>query len=491
MCLENIGGFLIMKSIDKLASSNRPMLSMDEIISYECHVKGLTADESCHVKNKGTFLGLIEKLDDLKNLGINQLILLPVYDFNENINNVYGVPGNIDLEDECMKNYWGFSKGDYFSIKNKYAIQNPDEEFHEFIYSAHNFGIEVVPMFYFDEDTNTEAIFKILIYWSEKFGVDGFFLNVNPYCLKMLSDSSKLECLKLYNYDIDENLSYTNPERIGIYDYEYRSILRKMLLGYPYSLNEYITYIGSRKKIKRLCSISSHNGFTLYDLYSYCKKHNEANGEFNHDGEEINYSDNSGFEGYTDDSVVNELRIKRIKNALSLLLLTDGVPMLLAGDEHLNSQNGNNNAYCQDNEISWIQYNNDNASVISKYLKSLILLRNSFGNISYDRSRINVNKSPAFEIITEDFLDNNILYNTKCAGFVFAGDDFYLCLMANFDNYSHKLSIPHLPKDYKWSIIARTDVNSDVKYPEDIINNKYILCSNTVYLLIAEGGKTC
>ena len=100
--------------------------------------------------------------------------------------------------------------------------------------------------------------------------------------------------------------------------------------------------------------ITVHDGFTLADLFSYNEKHNEANGEDNRDGSNDNHSNNCGHEGPTDDPAIIALRRQLRKNQLACLLLAQGLPLILAGDEVGNTQNGNNNAYCQDNEIGWV-----------------------------------------------------------------------------------------------------------------------------------------
>src|SRR5207253_3437256 len=102
--------------------------------------------------------------------------------------------------------------------------------------------------------------------------------------------------------------------------------------------------------------VTCHDGFTLWDLVSYDKKHNEANGEENRDGSDANYSWNCGVEGETADPEVNALRLRQAKNLMTTLMLSQGVPMILAGDEFLRTQKGNNNAWCQDNDISWVDW---------------------------------------------------------------------------------------------------------------------------------------
>src|SRR5690606_23610832 len=120
--------------------------------------------------------------------------------------------------------------------------------------------------------------------------------------------------------------------------------------------------------------VTAHDGFTLHDLVSYNEKHNEANGEDNKDGESHNRSWNCGHEGPTDDILVNELRQRQKRNFMATLLLSQGVPMLVAGDEVSRTQNGNNNAYCQDNAISWINWENADKDLLT-FTKKLIHFR--------------------------------------------------------------------------------------------------------------------
>ena len=144
----------------------------------------------------------------------------------------------------------------------------------------------------------------------------------------------------------------------------YRDCLRRFIKGGAECLPELITRIqgsndlyGSRGPEASINFVTCHDGFTLYDLVSYNEKHNWDNGEDNRDGSNDNYSWNCGTEGDTDDSEIQALRLRQMKNMLTVLLTSRGIPMLLSGDEFANTQYGNNNAYCQDNEISWLDWN--------------------------------------------------------------------------------------------------------------------------------------
>ncbi|HEY0871651.1 MAG TPA: glycogen debranching enzyme, partial [Acidothermaceae bacterium] len=120
--------------------------------------------------------------------------------------------------------------------------------------------------------------------------------------------------------------------------------------------------------------VTAHDGFTLADLTSYNDKHNDANGEDNNDGETNNSSWNCGVEGPTDDDSINELRARQRRNLLGTLLLSAGVPMILGGDEIGRTQDGNNNAYCQDNEVSWYDWDNIDENLLA-FTKTALKLR--------------------------------------------------------------------------------------------------------------------
>ena len=164
----------------------------------------------------------------------------------------------------------------------------------------------------------------------------------------------------------------------------YRDIMRRFVRGDPGLVGEVATRLsgsadlyadGGRYPTNSINFITSHDGFTLYDLVSYNDKHNAANGDENRDGTNDNLSWNCGVEGDTDDASVLALRIRQAKNLMTLLMLSRGVPMLLAGDEVLRTQRGNNNAYCQDNELSWFDWGLVEHNHMLRYTRELIALR--------------------------------------------------------------------------------------------------------------------
>ena len=173
----------------------------------------------------------------------------------------------------------------------------------------------------------------------------------------------------------------------------YRDVMRRFVRGDPGLVGEVATrlsgsadlYADGRCPTNSINFITCHDGFTLYDLVSYNSKHNAANGDDNRDGTNDNLSWNCGAEGDTDDAAVLALRSRQAKNLLALLMLSRGVPMLLAGDEVLRSQRGNNNAYCQDNEISWFDWGLVEHNNMLRYTRELIALRRRHPSLTANR----------------------------------------------------------------------------------------------------------
>ena len=141
-----------------------------------------------------------------------------------------------------------------------------------------------------------------------------------------------------------------------------------------------------RKPSASINFVTSHDGFTLADLVSYNDRHNEANGESNHDGHSANFSYNYGAEGTTDEPAILQLRDRQIRNLLATLLLAQGTPMLLAGDEIGRSQQGNNNAYCQDNDLTWLDWSLlDTHSELHDMVKKLLRIRRNYAVLHRDK----------------------------------------------------------------------------------------------------------
>ena len=303
--------------------SQFPHLKKEDVIAYSLHVRGFTKHSSSGVAHKGTFDGVTEKLPYLQKLGINQIHLMPVYEFDENQRHV---------------NYWGYGKAYFFAPKASYAAGDPVNEMKSLVRQMHLAGIEVILEMPFTEGTTFSLILDCLRYWVMQYHVDGFI--VNPY---------------ICNPDELAKDPVLAKSKILKKEDGFQNVMRRFLKGDEGMIRDVICQL-KNQDTQLYNYIASHNGFTLCDVVSYDGKHNEANGENNLDGPDYNYSWNCGAEGPSRKKAVMGLRKKQMTNALLLLFSAQGTPCILAGDEFANSQKGNNNVYCQDNVTGWVNW---------------------------------------------------------------------------------------------------------------------------------------
>ena len=318
----------------------------DEVIAYSLHVRGFTRHKSSKVRHKGTFRGVVEKIPYLLDLGVNQIQCMPVYHF---------------LESEQYKNYWGYGDAYCFAIKNQYASgKNPEREFKDMVKACHAAGIEVVLSMPFSQNTPKMMMVECLRYYRLEFHIDGFLLN--PYLAPM---------------DVISSDPFLKDTKILQNRDDFQFVMRRFLKGEENTVEGAIWWLKQLSKENGSYNyITNHSGFTLQDLVSYNEKHNEENGESNLDGPDYNCSCNYGAEGNTRKKHVLALRKRQVRNAFFLLLSAQGTPCILAGDEFGNSQKGNNNAYCQDNEISWLDWRQlEKEQDLYHYVRSLIAIR--------------------------------------------------------------------------------------------------------------------
>ncbi len=405
---------------------------MNELIIYELHVRGFTNHPSSGVKQRGTFAGLREKIPYLKELGVNAVELMPIFEFDENMN-------AREVDGKVLLDYWGYNTVGFFAPNSSYTAaeeyNQEGTELKELIKALHENGIEVIldvvfnhtaegnemgPCFSFKGIDNNvyymltpdgnyynfsgcgntlncnhpivqQMIVECLRYWTISYRVDGFRFDLasilgrnedgrpmnTPPLLRTLTFDPVLSKVKLIAEAWDAGGmyqvgSFPAGKRWAEWNGRFRDAIRGFLKGdcweawnaawsiagsgdmYGVEGNDNnLNYAGYNSCVN---FITCHDGFTLYDLYSYNQKHNESNGWHNTDGSDDNRSWNCGAEGETDDPEVLKLRYRMIRNACAVLMCSRGTPMFLAGDEFGNTQYGNNNCYCQDSEISWLDW---------------------------------------------------------------------------------------------------------------------------------------
>lgn len=389
-----------------------PRLAYQDMILYKLHVRGFTMTAP-GVRHRGTYLGLLEKKKYLLELGVNAVLLLPCEEFDEIVRPVggpFGAPASPETDGAPEAaggrnpdpakgkpawkiNYWGFAEEScHFAPKASYASdpRHAGREFKRLVKGLHEDGIEVLLEMNFRPSDNPNLILDCLIWWVREYHVDGFRISCGQVPVRMLLQHPQLAGIKLLVQNAGDAAGlYPGPDvRLRPGGRRPKAVLAEYSEGF---LNEIRRFVKSDEELVGCVAarlerqtgdigvinyITDNNGFTLRDLYSFDVKHNEENGEENRDGSDYNFSWNCGAEGATKKKKIVRLRAQMQRNALALLFLAQGTPMLLAGDEFGNSQNGNNNAYCQDNETGWVSWRELRSNrELFEFVRSLIALR--------------------------------------------------------------------------------------------------------------------
>ena len=442
--------------------SQFPHLKKEDVIAYSLHVRGFTKHSSSGVAHKGTFDGVTEKLPYLQKLGINQIHLMPVYEFDENQRHV---------------NYWGYGKAYFFAPKASYAAGDPVNEMKSLVRQMHLAGIEVILEMPFTEGTTFSLILDCLRYWVMQYHVDGFI--VNPY---------------ICNPDELAKDPVLAKSKILKKEDGFQNVMRRFLKGDEGMIRDVICQL-KNQDTQLYNYIASHNGFTLCDVVSYDGKHNEANGENNLDGPDYNYSWNCGAEGYSRKKAVNELRKNQIFNAFFLLLFAQGMPCILSGDEFMNTQKGNNNAYCQDNLISWLDWNQlSRQEELYTFVCRLIALRKACMKQIAKKSEDTMGRSgiPQISYHGEDAWQMPARRASRQLGVFYHEEstekDFYIAY--NMHWLSHSFALPSLPKGMEWVCMAGTKEGVlDEKEAVPVKDKKVQLEERTIKVFVGRQAK--
>lgn len=461
---------------------DRPLeLPYEQCVLYAAHVRGLTMHPSSRVRNRGTFKGIQEKIPYLKKLGINQLKLMPVYEFEEKEGEK---ERGLSVKDSFRKtgdqiNYWGYGSGYYFAPKASYAAtDNPVREFKNLVKSLHQNGIEIILEFYFPRWTNPGFIADCMKFWVLEYHIDGVHISSANAPLTALAQEPILSRTKIMGEGFSMEEIYPQGYKpsyrhLAEYHKSFEITARRLLKGDEGQLYEFAEAVRRNPEKNGVINyICDHNGFTLADLVSYEEKHNEANGEDNADGNDYNYSWNCGEEGKTRSRRVTRLRLRQSKNALVMLLLSQGTPLLQSGDEMGNSQEGNNNTYCQDNELGWVCWNNGKAGRdFLDFTRKLIAFRQNHPIFSQpEQLRIMDYLACGFPDLS--YHGNRAWYGgfehyNRHLGMMYAADyvaanskdekkDDYFYVAYNFHWSAHEFALPTLPKNRKWCIALDT-----------------------------------
>ena len=527
-------------------TDKNPLIPMEDLIIYEVHVRGFTKHMSSGVENPGTFDGLREKIPYLKDLGVNVVELMPIFEFDEMCDDRI-------VDGQQLIDYWGYNPISFFAPNTSYAAgreyNREGAELKRLIKELNDNGIECFldvvynhtaergeggPFISFKGIDNNiyyiltpdgkyynfsgcgntlncnhpvvqQMILDSLRYWTVTYHIDGFRFDLasilgrnqdgtpmnNPPLLQNLAFDPILADVKLIAEAWDAGGLYqvgTFPawHRWAEWNGKYRDDMRNFLKGDLSLIETAAKRIAgstdiydpeSRGNTASVNFLNCHDGFTLWDMYTYSRKHNKANGWNDTDGSDDNRSWNCGAEGETGNPKIVALRKKLAKNAMAVLLMSRGIPMFLAGDEFLNTQFGNNNAYCQDNEIAWLDWNDmEKNADIFRYFKQMIKFRRQHKVLRYEDHLRHCDYRglgyPDFSWHGVKAWQPECGYNNLTAAFMLNGqyaqtdgvaDDFIYVAM-NMHWEMHGFELPQLPQGMEWRVFANTGVEA----PNDI-----------------------
>lgn len=505
----------------------KPAIPMQDLIIYEMHVRGFTQDQSSQSQHAGKFLGMIEKIPYLLELGVNAIELLPVTEFNEG-----EYDGINPLNQERLCNYWGYSPVNFFAPMNRYVVNDPLHDFKTMVKEMHRHGIEVILDVVFNHTAegnelgptlsyrgfandvyymlstdghyqnftgcgNTfncnhpivrEMIIECLRYWVTEMHVDGFRFDLasiltrdtdgTPLDKAPLSDAlsrdpilsgTKLiaepwDAVGLYHV----GRFYPQEDRWSEWNGRYRDIVRRFIKGSPGYKSKFVTRLCGSQDIyptstpqSTINFVTVHDGFSLADLVSYDNKHNEANGEENRDGTNQNDSWNCGVEGSTDNVDIIKLRNKQMRNFHLALMVSLGTPLLYMGDEYGHTKHGNNNTWCQDNDLSWFQWD---------------LLKSNGGFYRFYKLLNHFRKRHALLRRSRFMTDEDVIWHhpnwykeDHCIAYTLVDkeNEEHLFIAFNAKNAEELIELPIPPKDKQWRRIVDTSLDSPQDFVEE------------------------
>jgi len=443
--------------------------AFSDMVIYYLHVRGFTRGKSSDVNMGGTFEGIIEKIPYFKELKVNTLELMPAYDFNEIIDD--RVP---ESQEEAKKeapirkrskgrlNYWGYTSGNYFVPKNSYSASgNGVASFKNMVSALHKADMEVIADFYFEPSLTSRFIVDVLRYWVIDYGVDGFALFGSEIPVSDILRDPYLRKSKFIfeNHPDSASLEFAGSdrkERIAVQNSDFLYDNRRFLKSDANMLSRFAFHLLSEGECASVNYMASFNTFTMNDMVSFDRKHNEDNGENNTDGTDLNYSWNCGVEGRSRRKAVEALRERQIKNAFIYLLLSRGTPRILMGDEFRNSQNGNNNPYCLDNPVTWLNWEDlEKNRETFEFVKKLIDIRhkNPVFRRPVEKKRgrypqTSFHGEMAWQAAFYDYFRHvGVMYSDK--------ELYYLAF--NMHWQEQKLALPKLEKSGRWKCMINTN----------------------------------
>lgn len=456
----------------------------EDCVIYRIHPRGFTKHSSSKVENRGFLAGIVEKIPYLKELGVTTVELMPSTEFRE-VMMPEGVMRNPYEKDEPTGklNYWGFVEGGRMAPKAAYCSgkeKHPVREMKDLVKALHRAGIELVLDLFFTGQEEPAYALDVVRFWAREYHLDGVHL-IGFAPREILARDPYLSRLKIWADNWD-GVEMGRGKHLAEYNDGFETDMRRLLKGDEEQINN-LVYRNRRnpRDYGVINYMANVNGFTMMDMVSYDRKHNEANGENNQDGADYNYSWNCGVEGPSRKKKIVEMRRKQLRNAVLMLFLSQGTPLLMAGDEFGCTKGGNNNSYCQDNEISWVNWNllKTNRDLY-EFVRFAIGFRKKHRvfhmeqepkvmdylgcgqpDISYHGVKA---WCPEFENFRRQL---GIMYCGSYAADEAGKPDNSFFVAYNLHWEPHEFSLPNLPKGQKWHVAVNTDeAERNGIYPE-------------------------
>ncbi|NLL76713.1 MAG: hypothetical protein GX235_05650 [Clostridiales bacterium] len=498
-------------------------------IFYCLNVRAFTKHKSSGITHKGTYRGIIEKIPHLKELGITAVELMPAYEFDETerqsdlsrtatmmeeLRNKFVKPADIsEVEKKC--NCWGYTEGYYFAPKSAFSSDiDAVTEFKDMVKELHKNGIEVIMQFYFPCTVNQGKILDAVKYWVLEYHIDGVHLKGERIPAYVIATDPHLTETKILYDSFPYDEIYRGEEvpeyrNLASYNDNYMYSVRRFLKGDDNMVGYFLELQRQNPARHGIVNyVTNYYGFTLSDMVSYERKHNEANGENNQDGIDCNFTWNCGMEGITRKKSILELRTRQIKNVLVMLFMSQGTPLIYSGDELGNTRYGNNNPYCQDNETGYVKWNmSPLGKTIFSYMKDLISLKKMHPLLR------NKNEMKVLDYIGCGYPD--VSYHgeeawrpelssySRYVGVMYCGfygkkdkkeDDNFFYIAYNMHWLPHVFALPKLPKGMKWCLLTDTgETGEDMRIKElakdDEEQPRVEVKPRTVHIYISEQKK--
>lgn len=478
----------------------KPQYDFSDMIIYRLHTRGFTMHKSSKVRNKGTFLGIVEKIPYLKKLGITTIELMPSYEFDEVIGKIHDknidftnrqtiYPRNLNTQEKT--NFFGYADAHYFAPKANYSAKGAStavSEFKTLVKELHKNKMELIMEFYFVNGTSPQLINDCIRYWVMEYHIDGIKVNLDMADVKYLKSDPLLSDIKIIGdrWDIISEFCEYDPafdekRHVAVCHEGFLATARKFIKSDENMVYEMSSRMTDNNNTGSIINyLANHNSFTLYDTVCYERKHNEANGEGNNDGAEYNYSWNCGIEGATKKKKIVELRKKQVKNAIALLFLSQGTPMIFQGDEMGQTRNGNNNPYCQDNELNYINWTKTRMGTeICDFVSEMISYRKSH-KILHMSSKLKLMDYKSVgcpDLSLHGILPWRIDYHHVNRTFALLYDEKYangtgkVYIACNMYWESEEFNIPFGDKKSIWKV----DITTAKDDEEQLINNRTIV----------------